>query len=64
MEKQKVHVTPAKQRKKLIIFGAAKFVHEISAQTINFDNAEIVAFSDNNSAKWDIVFEGIRCFKE
>ena len=46
-------------KKRLIVFGAAEFVYDCAIHTINFDNAEIIAFVDNDKHKCEILFESI-----
>lgn len=47
-------------KKKLILFGATNYAYICAMQSINFDTAEIVAFSDNDEYKWNIEYEGIK----
>lgn len=44
---------------KIVLFGAARFVYEASQTAINFDTSEIVAWSDNDSQKWGVSYEGL-----
>lgn len=44
---------------KVILFGAAKFIFEKAVETLDGKKTKIIAFSDNDKHKWNIVYEGI-----
>lgn len=48
-----------KEKVKLIIGGATKFIYKTVQQEIFLDEVELIAFVDNNEEKWGLMYESI-----